>query len=185
MLARAREGDEVAFATLWRDLNPALVRYLTVTGDPAEDVASETWMSVVRGLPAFRGDEPAWRAWVFTTARRRAVDHGRRRTRAAEVDREWRQSVMDPGARDAADHALERIDTDEALRLVARLPALQAEVIVLRVVAGLPAVTVAAVLGRSPGAVRVATHRGLRRLRELLEERGVTPTRRETLYPSR
>ena len=183
VLTCAQEGDEVAFATLWRDLNPALVRYLTVTGDPADDVASETWVTVVKGLRQFHGDEVAWRAWVFTTARRRAVDHGRRRTRAAQVDREWRRSVMDPGARDAADDALERIDTDEALSLVAQLPPLQAEVIMLRVLAGLSPATVAAVLGRSSGAVRVATHRGLRRLRELLEERGVTQSRLDALYP--
>lgn len=183
MLARAQEGDEAAFATLWRDLNPALVRYLRVAGDPADDVASETWLSVVKGLPAFRGDEVAWRGWVFTTARRRAVDHGRRRSRALELDRQWRQSV-DPGAPDASDRALERIDTDEALRLVAELPRLQAEVIVLRVVAGLPAVAVGRVLGRSPGAVRVATHRGLQRLRELMDERDVTLSRPEALHPT-
>jgi RNA polymerase sigma-70 factor (ECF subfamily) len=184
VLARAQEGDEVAFATLWRDLNPALLRYLSVSGDPADDVASETWMSVVKGLPRFRGEEIAWRAWVFTTARRRATDQGRRRTRVATHDREWHRSVMDPGAQDPADATLERIGTDEALRLVAQLPRVQAEVIMLRVVAGLPAVAVAAVLGRSPGAVRVATHRGLQGLKALLDERGVTQSRPDALHPA-
>lgn len=184
VLARAQEGDEAAFAALWRDLNPPLVRYLVVTGEPADDVASETWLSVVRGLKRFRGDEIAWRAWVFTTARRRAVDQGRRRVRGADVDRAWVRSTIEPGVPDAADQALERIDTEVALRLVAQLPKLQAEVIALRVVAGLPAVTVAAVLGRSPGAVRVATHRGLARLGELLEERGVTLSSAEALHLS-
>jgi predicted RNA polymerase sigma factor len=33
---------------------------------------------VVRGLAGFRGDEAAWRAWLFTTARRRAIDRLRR-----------------------------------------------------------------------------------------------------------
>ena len=181
VLARAQEGDEVAFAMLWRDLNPALVRYLVVTREPADDVAAETWLSVVRGLRAFRGDEIAWRAWVFTTARRRAVDQGRRRARIAVVDREWVRSSTEPGTRDASDRALERIDTEEALRLVAQLPTAQAEVIALRIVVGLPAVAVADVLGRSPGAVRVATHRGLRRLEELLAERGVTPSPAQSL----
>jgi RNA polymerase sigma-70 factor (ECF subfamily) len=58
---------------------------------------------------------------------------------------------------------------------VARLPALQAEFIVLRVVAGLAVEDVAKVVGRRPGAVRVACHRGLRRLSQLLEQAGVTP----------
>jgi len=58
--------------------------------------------------------------------------------------------------------------------LVARLPPHQAEVILLRVVAGLDTETVARLVGRNPGAVRVAAHRGLRRMAEILAEAGVT-----------
>ena len=46
--------------------------------------------------------------------------------------------------------------------------------ILLRVVAGLDTDTVARLVGRSPGAVRVAAHRGLRRLAQILAETGVT-----------
>jgi hypothetical protein len=68
VLARAQRGDEAAFACLWLDVNPALVRYLrVVSGEVDEDVAAETWVTVVRGLARFRGDEMAWRGWVFTT----------------------------------------------------------------------------------------------------------------------
>jgi RNA polymerase sigma-70 factor (ECF subfamily) len=67
---------------LWRDANPALLRYLRVIApDAAEDIAAETWLQVVRGLPGFRGDQSDWRAWLFTTARRRAIDETRRRAR--------------------------------------------------------------------------------------------------------
>ena len=50
-LARARSGDETGFLELWRALQPRLLRYLRVLscGD-AEDVASETWLQVVRDL---------------------------------------------------------------------------------------------------------------------------------------
>jgi RNA polymerase sigma-70 factor (ECF subfamily) len=58
--------------------------------------------------------------------------------------------------------------------MLADLPPLQAEVILLRVVAGLDTDAVARVVGRSPGAVRVAAHRGLRRLAQNLTEAGVT-----------
>ena len=47
----------------------------------AEDVAADTWVQVVRGLVGFRGDEQDWRAWLFTTARRRTIDERRRRSR--------------------------------------------------------------------------------------------------------
>ena len=145
VLARAKHGDEESFERLWRDLNPALLRYLRLAGEPADDVAAETWATVVKGLRRFRGDESAWRAWVFTTARRRAVDAARRRARetagrVGTVDptdpdlRQWPPAV----ARDSAEEALEAMDTDAALRLVAALPPLQAEVVMLRVVGGLP-----------------------------------------------
>jgi RNA polymerase sigma-70 factor, ECF subfamily len=78
LLGAAQGGGEAAFSRLWRDANPALLRYLRViTPGAEEDIAAETWVQVVRGLPAFRGDEQAWRAWLFTTARRRAVDLAR------------------------------------------------------------------------------------------------------------
>jgi RNA polymerase sigma-70 factor, ECF subfamily len=70
-----------------------------------------------------------------------------------------------PVSRDAAEVAIEHLGTRSALALVAGLPALQAEVILLRVVAGLDTEAVARLVGRSPGAVRVTAHRGLRRLR--------------------
>ena len=85
VLAAAQRGDEGAFTVLWRDGNPALLRYLKVIApESAEDVTAETWVTVVRGLDRFRGGEDAWRAWLFTTARRRAVDAGRRRSRRPE-----------------------------------------------------------------------------------------------------
>jgi RNA polymerase sigma-70 factor (ECF subfamily) len=79
-----------------------------------------------------------------------------------------------PAASDAADLAIERMSTRSAIALLAGLPAIQAEVILLRVVAGLDTETVAQLVGRSPGAVRVAAHRGLRRLAATLAEAGVT-----------
>jgi len=175
VLARAQHGDEAAFARLWLDVNPALVRYLrVVSGEVDEDVAAETWVTVVRGLVRFRGDEMAWRGWVFTTARRRAVDEGRRRARRRTA------LLSEPGdlgglvAPDPSQVVLESLDTERALALVARLVPLQAEVIVLRVIAGLDVESVARLVGRSPGAVRIAAHRGLRRLAQILATEGVT-----------
>jgi RNA polymerase sigma-70 factor (ECF subfamily) len=74
---------------------------------------------------------------------------------------------------------VENLDTEAALALVATLPPDQAEVILLRVLAGLDVTQVASILGKRPGAVRVLQHRGLRRLAERLgrpelKRRGVT-----------
>lgn len=174
LLAAARDGDEGAFSRLWLDCNPALLRYLRVIApEAAEDVAADTWMTVVRALARFQGDEAAWRAWLFTTARRRVVDDGRRRSRRPESPMEEVRPGETPLAPDAADLALENMATSAAIAVIASLPPLQAEVIMLRVVAGLGTEAVADLVGRSPGAVRVAAHRGLRRLAQVLAETGV------------
>ena len=176
VLACAQSGDEAAFARLWLDVNPALVRYLRVVlGEVDEDVAAEAWVTVVRGLARFRGDEMAWRGWVFTTARRRAVDEGRRRTRRRASIASEPGDPRDLIAPDPAQVVLERLDTASALALVSQLAPLQAEVIVLRVIAGLDVESVARLVGRSPGAVRVAAHRGLKRLSRIVATQGVTP----------
>jgi RNA polymerase sigma-70 factor, ECF subfamily len=175
VLAAAQHGSEAAFTRLWLDANPSLVRYLRVIApEAAEDVAAETWVQVVRGLRRFRGDEAAWRAWLFTTARRRVIDAARRRSRHREQPLDDVPPEALPVTADAADEAMERLGTQSAITLLARLPRLQAEVISLRVLAGLDTEAVARLLGRSPGAVRVAGHRGLRRLAEIVAEAGVT-----------
>jgi len=175
LLAAAQGGSEAAFSRLWRDANPALLRYLRViTLGAEEDIAAETWVQVVRGLPKFRGDEQAWRAWLFTTARRRAIDLARRRSRRPETPLDDVTAAQLPGTGDSAEAALENLGTAAAIALVSALPRLQAEVILLRVVAGLDTESVARLLRKSPGAVRVAAHRGLRRLAETTAEAGVT-----------
>jgi RNA polymerase sigma-70 factor (ECF subfamily) len=175
VLRAAQGGSGEAFSRLWRDGNPALLRYLRVmVAGAAEDVAADTWVQVVRGLTAFRGDEQDWRAWLFTTARRRTIDERRRRSRRPVTPLAEVASEQLPVSADAADAAIEHLATRSVMALVARLPPLQAEVILLRVVAGLDNETVARLTGRSPGAVRVAAHRGLRRLAQILAETGVT-----------
>lgn len=167
-LVAACGGDEAGFATLWRELHPRLLRYLRSRGDDAaDDLAAETWMHVVRGLPTFQGEFADFRAWLFTIARHRAVDQGRARTRGLTL-----VSVADPAgsggrlpsAPSAEQEVAENDATAAALRLVATLPPTQAEMVILRVVAGLDVAEVARLMGKRPGAVRVGVHRGLKTL---------------------
>jgi RNA polymerase sigma-70 factor (ECF subfamily) len=172
-LERARAGDEAAFALLFRDLQPALIRYLRVmTRTAAEDLAAETWLDVVRGLARFSGDEAGFRSWIFTIARRRQIDALRSTARRpVEVGTEF----ADPGDRTPEDGvamaAEENSALENALTTIASLPPAQAEVVMLRAVAGLSVAEVSRVVGRRPGAVRILAHRGLRRLAEELAVR--------------
>ena len=173
-LASAQGGDEMAFACLFRDVQPALLRYLHVITPEADDVAGDTWLQVVKGLPGFRGGEEAFRAWLFTIARHRAVDAGRSRSRRPDLPLAVTGTMEQPTAPDAADLALEAISTRSVLALVKTLPRDHAEIIMLRVVVGLEAADVARIVGKTPGAVRVTAHRALRRLSDLAERAGVT-----------
>jgi RNA polymerase sigma-70 factor, ECF subfamily len=171
LVGAAQGGDEEAFRGLYRAVQPALLRYLRVlVGDDAEDVASETWLQVVRDLHAFRGKE-GFRAWVVMIGRNRALDHLRRLRRRPAVPMPVDDLADLPDGADTAVSAVESMSTDAALALIGSLPRDQAEAVLLRVVVGLDAQTAGKVLGKRAGAVRTASYRGLRRLAEHLEQR--------------
>jgi RNA polymerase sigma-70 factor (ECF subfamily) len=176
----AQQGSADAFRVLYRDIQPRLLRYLrALAGDDAEDVASETWLQVARDLAGFTGDYDAFRGWVTTIARHRALDHARHHRRRSPPTTVPVEDLVGLAAvDDTAASAIEAVGTDEALRLIAALPPDQAEAVLLRAVVGLDAKTAAKVVGKRAGAVRSAAHRGLRTLAHQLEEddanRGVT-----------
>lgn len=175
VIARAAAGDSSAFGVLWRDCHPMLVRYLRpLAAEDAEDVASETWIEVARVLGRFRGDENGFRGWLVTIARRRLIDRQRYAARRPERLVDDVRTIDSPAPDDTAAAAAERVSTDAALRLVATLPPDQAEMVLLRVVVGLEPAQIAEIVGRSPGAVRVGVHRGLRALAERLAAERVT-----------
>lgn len=190
VLGRARSGDGQAFGELWRDAHPMLLRYLRVTaGIAAEDVASHAWIRVIESLETFTGDEPGFRRWLVTIARNHHLDQVRRSGRRPErLVSDVVTLVDDLGqtAPDTAAVAEQRLSTDDALRLIATLPADQAEMVMLRVVMGLSVAEVAEVVGRTPGAVRVAVHRSLRRLADQLAGKYGPVTRQPALaFPHR
>lgn len=168
-LIKARTGDEAGFLVLWDALQPRLLRYLQVIGcDDVDDVAGETWLQVVRDLAKFKKDNAdEFRAWVFTIARHRAIDAARSRQRLRDkvlgAD-PFAATVTVAMASPVEDEALAQLSTRQAVALVGQLPRDQAEVVALRVIAGLDTGDVARLLRKSPGAVRVALHRGLRTL---------------------
>ncbi|WP_411146038.1 RNA polymerase sigma factor [Streptomyces sp. x-80] len=168
----AQSGDEAAFRTVYRAVHSRLLGYVrTLVGDAdAEDVTSETWLQITRDLARFSGDADRFRGWAARIARNRALDHIRMRGRRPAIGGDESELADTPGTADTAGEALEALGTGRTLRLIARLPQDQAEAVVLRVVVGLDAKATAQVLGKRPGAVRTAAHRGLRRLAELIAD---------------
>jgi RNA polymerase sigma-70 factor, ECF subfamily len=173
-LAAAQGGDEQAFAVLWRDLQPAVLRYFQVAAaEAAEDLAADTWVSVIGGLGRFRGDERAFRAWVFTVARHRAIDSRRQAARRLTSSVPAEQLAERAAPDDPVAQVLEAQSTRAALVLLAELPPDQAEVVALRVLGGLDVAEVARIVSKPSGTVRVLAHRGLRRLAKRVESAGL------------
>jgi len=168
VLRAALDGDENAFARLYRDAHPPLLRYLTTLSPQyAEDAASETWLELARSRDTFAGPELGFRAWLFSVARHKVVDRVRYEARRPSTPSDDLEPLGSTSP-DVADRVVEDDATARALALVRTLPPDQAEAVLLRVMAGLDYPEVAQVMDRSTGAVRVLVHRGLRRLQDRL-----------------
>jgi len=190
-VTRAQDGDEAAFAVAYRIVQPRLLGYLHgIVGDDAEDVASDAWLEIARDIRRFKGDGPGFRGWTATIARHRALDHLRRRRVRPQAGGTDQDVLHLAGPHNTHEQALESISTERALELVRGLPRDQAEAVLLRVVVGLDSPAAARVLGKRPGAVRTAAHRGLKRLASQLgiggeAEAGVTDETSRTLGESK
>jgi RNA polymerase sigma-70 factor (ECF subfamily) len=150
---------------VYRHLAPAVLGYLRGQRvDDPEDLLGEVFLHVARSLHRFRGDEEHLRRWVFTIARNRVIDAGRRRARRPHVVGRTPPDV--PTAPPPAP-----LDPD-LLNALTELTADQREVVVLRFVADLSLDEVAAVTGRSTGAVKSMQHRALEQLARILTGEG-------------
>lgn len=150
--------------TLYRELQPALLGHLRlVHASQAEDIAGDVWTEVAASFPRFVGGDDAFRAWVFTLARRRTIDSYRR------AGRRPTDALLGEGGQVSADRpedeTVARLSLDAIVaHLHQLLTADQAEVLLLRVVRGLSVDQVAALTAKTPGNVRVLQHRALQRL---------------------
>ena len=169
IVARAQRGSPAAFAELYERLAGPVAGYLRLRGvREIEDVTSDVFLSVFSGIAGFHGDGEHFRSWVFTIAHRRSVDHWRRAARAPQT--EPLEPTDDGGASPSAETlALDNVAEREALALLNTLSADQREVLLLRIIGDLTVDQVAEVIGKSPGAVKALQHRGLARLRRLVE----------------
>ena len=170
VLAAAQAGAGWAFEVLYRDLSPVVTGYLRLHGaaEP-DDLASETFLSVFTGLAGFSGDEDDLRSWVFTIAHRRLIDDWRRRSRRPQVTDEPGDLTTLLGG-DVEDDVLVRAGTQDVHRMCSELPDDQRSVLLLRILADLTIEQVASVMGRSVGATKALQRRGLRTLRDRIEQ---------------
>jgi RNA polymerase sigma-70 factor (ECF subfamily) len=172
VLHAAQQGRVSAFLRLWSDIQPALTRYLRVVAvADADDIATESWVAVVRRVRAFEGDEVAWRAMVFAAARMHAEDENQRRVWDAMVEDEGVTSVV-AAPLPAGEEPFEEDELEGgpahglrmAIEAIRDLPPEQGEVLMLRRMAGLPEDVVADLAGTEPAVVHTLEQEALDRL---------------------
>jgi len=168
VLLAAGQGAEWAWAELYRDLAPGVLRFLKAQGTPdPEDCLGDSFLEVVRNLHRFEGEEDAFRAWVFTIARRRQVDTWRRDERRPKTSGNDLEPAADRkqhhGGADAA--LLRRASVADILQSLTRD---QRSVLLLRVVHQFSIQETASIIGKAEGAVKLLHHRAIRTLRRTL-----------------
>ena len=165
LVRRARQGDQDAFAELYKARVGAISRYVGAIVRDAhrtEDAVAQTFLLAWQDLPRLRRAE-RFDAWLFRIAHNRAINEvGRRATVPLE-------DVPAPVAEDASSSpsivAERRADAERLRRELLRLSPAHREVLVLRFFHELSHAEVARVIGRRVEAVRALQHRALEQLR--------------------
>jgi len=168
-------GHPAAIDTLLRQIRPMVVRYCRarlgrISGHyhAADDVAQEVCIAVLSALPRYRDMGRPFASFVFGIASHKVADAVRSAARMAIPTGELPDGPDDrPGPEETA---VAYIEAERARALLARLPVNQRKLLVLRVLSGMSAEETGSALGMSAGAVRVAQHRALARLRAIAVE---------------
>lgn len=171
VVAEAVAGDRDALREVLETIRPVVVRYCRArvganerSGLSADDVAQEVCLAAMTALPRYKDQGRPFLAFVYGIAAHKVADAHRAaaRNRAEPTDVLPERLSTDAGPEQLA------MDSDSAARmaeLLQVLPIKQREILILRVVVGLSAEETAAAVGSTPGAVRVAQHRALSRLK--------------------
>lgn len=168
----AAAGDDDAAGTLLSRLHPLVLRYCRArlgrfgTGSyaTADDVAQEVCLAVLTALPRYRDVGRPFTSFVFGIAAHKIADVHRAMARDPSLPADVLPELADEAAGPEA-AALATADARLVYSLLETLPSQQRDVVILRVAVGLSAEQAGAALGMSAGAVRVAQHRALVKLR--------------------
>jgi RNA polymerase sigma-70 factor (ECF subfamily) len=172
-VTEAVEGDPEAVERLLRFICPLVLRYCRArigsrSFTSADDVAQEVCLAVFMALPSYRDEGRPFLAFVYGIAHHKVADA----RRAAAVNRTDPVAEFPDGVGNEVgpeQSALRHELNERMSRLLSMLPVKQREIVVLRICVGLSAEETAEAVGSTPGAVRVAQHRALTRLRQVFD----------------
>ena len=187
-LVAARLREPAALTRIYTAYAPALFRFFMASVSDrhlAEDLTGTTFVSAIEGLPKFRGPVEALGGWLFQIARHDLYDHRRRqsRSRIEPLDDNLTEAAASDATVDPEELAIDRLEGSRVMGALRELSPDQREVLLLRMAGGMTAPEVAAVLGKTTGAVKALQHRGLASLARVLGLRSPDEPQ-ERPYPS-
>ena len=171
VVAEAVAGNRDALREVLEIIRPIVVRYCRArvgtterSGLSADDVAQEVCLAAVTALPRYKDQGRPFLAFVYGIAAHKVADAHRAaaRNRADPTDVVPERYSLEAGPEQMA------LDSESSARmnkLLSVLPEKQREILILRVVVGMSAEETAEAIGSTAGAVRVAQHRALARLK--------------------
>jgi RNA polymerase sigma-70 factor, ECF subfamily len=168
-IERAQAGDPEGIHFLFVRYAPDVQRYIASfvrDHHEAEDITQNVFAKLMTAIQKYEQRDVPFAAWIMRVSRNAALDHmrSRRATPAEEV------RVADDG------HAQTSTDLSHDLRrALEQLPDDQREVLILRHIAGLSPLEIAATLQKSESSVHGLHHRGRRTLQAKLTELGAAP----------
>lgn len=173
LVTKAR-NDLTQFSLLYEKYAIHVYRYLLVRVgniDDAQDLTSQTFMAVMKGIKSYRGQSP-FLAWLFGIARNKAANLLRQRSLVLELD----EIVETVDSRDEVDRLIDQqMAVEQVARKLQNLSPDRAEALSLRLFGGLEVDEIARTMGRRETAVRMLILRGLRDLRVQLQLTQVEP----------
>ena len=170
LIQEARQ-DPLAFARLYDRFSKPIYRYLySRVGDQidAEDLTAQTFLTALEKLPRYR-ERGHFKAWLFTIARNKAVDHFRKKRPEVKLD----VSEMQAGGDDLLGEVIHRERIKQLSALIRSLDQKEQELLRLRYVADLSFSEMAVLLGKRQDAVKKSLYRLQARLQSQLEVKNV------------
>jgi RNA polymerase sigma-70 factor, ECF subfamily len=174
----AAQGDRASLSLVLEIVRPLVVRYCRARVGSAErgqlsadDVAQEVCLAVMTALPRYQDQGRPFMAFVYGIASHKVADAHRN---AGRNKADPMAEVPDVISTDNGpeQQALDSEASRQMNDLLSTLPEKHREILILRLVVGLSAEETAAAVGSTAGAVRVAQHRAIAKLKTQVAKAG-------------
>jgi RNA polymerase sigma-70 factor, ECF subfamily len=167
---RAVSGDTEAFGRLYDIYADRIYRhiyYRTSNVEDARDLTQEVFTKAWQGLPRYKRTGTPFLGWLFTISHNRVIDYYRTKKDHAYLNPE----IIMEDRESSPEKLVEAEFTQQEVRkAILQLPEDQQQVILMSFIEGFEYKEIAAILNKTEGNIRVITHRGLKKMREILSK---------------